>query len=113
MYIRLPIKFNLLKLILRSTDKLFKEQGQEYLSTLLKAMFSTAYFGLLRVGEITDSSHQIKAGNVHFAKKQRKNLNSARVFKNTYNPRQTPKSLSFKKQSTRELLPGEIAAAIL
>lgn len=60
LYIRMPIRFKLLKAILDHTDKTFRANGQIYLATLLKAMFSTAYFGMLRVGEMVHGSHQIK-----------------------------------------------------
>lgn len=72
LFIRMPIRFKLLKAIIDHTDKLLQGAGQEYLCTLLKAMFSTAYFGLLRVGEMTKSNHQIKARNVHWAKNKEK-----------------------------------------
>ena len=38
---------------------------QPYLEHLYKAVFSTAYYGLLRIGEIADSEHSILAKNVH------------------------------------------------
>ena len=38
---------------------------QPYLEILYKAMFSLAYYGLLRVGEITYSPHVLKACNIH------------------------------------------------
>lgn len=70
--IRMPIKFKLLKSLIDHTHSMLNNSGQHYLGTLLKAMFSTAYFGLLRVGEMVKSNHQIKRKNVHFAKNKRK-----------------------------------------
>lgn len=72
LYIRLPIKFKLLKLILRTTDRIYSQKGQDYLRKLLKAMFATAYFGLLRVGEMTHSKHQARADSIHWAKNKAK-----------------------------------------
>lgn len=54
------------------THIMLNNTGQVYLGTLLKAMFSVAYFGLLRVGEMVQSAHQIKYKNVHFAKNKKK-----------------------------------------
>ena len=60
---RLPIRKSLLHLILNATEKVF-DPPQPYLTTLYQAMFSAAYYGLLRVGEITNSPHVIKAKDV-------------------------------------------------
>lgn len=72
LYIRLPIKFNLLQLILRMVDKKYSQSGQHYLASLMKAMFASAYYGLLRISEITTSPHQIKAKNFHLARNKNK-----------------------------------------
>lgn len=72
LFIRLLIRFKLLQRMLEHTDRIYGANGQEYLATLLKAMFTTAYFGLLRVGEMVKSQHQIKAINVHLAKNKNK-----------------------------------------
>lgn len=72
LHIRMPIRFKLLKAIIDHTDKNLNQSGQEYLGTLLKAMFATAYFGLLRVGEMVKSNHQIKMKNLHIGKNKRK-----------------------------------------
>ena len=42
-------------------------QKQHYLSTMYKAIFLDAYYGLLRIGELTKSQHVIKLRNVHVA----------------------------------------------
>ena len=64
-YTRLPIQFGLFEVILLELERMFTDQI--YLETLYKAMFVFSYYGLMRVGEITDSEHVLKAGNVHSA----------------------------------------------
>ena len=70
---RLPIGFGLLELILFGVHRLFNDT-QPYLDLLYKTIFLTAYFGLLRVGEITLSQHSIKACDVHSAHNKEKIL---------------------------------------
>ena len=60
---RLPIRKNLLKLMLLNLSELFHKQP--YLECLYKTLFTTAYFGLFRVGELTQSEHVMKASDVH------------------------------------------------
>lgn len=72
LFIRMPIRFKLLKAIIDHTDIMLNKNGQTYLGNLLKAMFSAAYFGLLRVGEMVEGKHQIKRRNVNFAKNKKK-----------------------------------------
>ena len=61
--IRLPIQKGLLEILLFELERVY--DSQPYLELLLKTMFSLAYYGMLRVGEITSSPHNIKACNVH------------------------------------------------
>ena len=64
--IRLPIKKGLLEQLLFELGRHFNgDSPQPYLEILYKAMFGLAYYGMLRVGEITDSPHTIKAGDIH------------------------------------------------
>ena len=72
---KLPITKGLLGLLLRSIDTLFlQRQQQPYLAILFKAMFSAAYYGLLRIGEIADGPHVILAHNVHIGVNKQKML---------------------------------------
>ena len=48
----LPINKQLLQLILKTIDQIFV--SQPYLSIMYQALMSTAYFGLFRVGELTE-----------------------------------------------------------
>ena len=63
--IRLPIMKNVLKLLLNALPELFAEQP--FLLTLYSALFTTMYFGLFRIGEVTLSQHVVKAVDVHSA----------------------------------------------
>ena len=69
---RLPIKKYLLLQILDIIPKIFYPHEQPYLVTLYRALFSTAYFGLFRVGELTLGEHVVKACDVHIGKNKDK-----------------------------------------
>ena len=43
---------------------------QPYLECLYKTMFYLSYYGMLRVGEVTDSPHVLKAADIHFGDKR-------------------------------------------
>lgn len=73
LYIRMPIQLPLLKAILRKTQSYYiEEKGQLYLGTMLKAMFSMAYFGLMRVSELTSGDHPVRAPDVRYARNKNK-----------------------------------------
>ena len=46
--------------------------NQPYLGHLYKALFSTAYFGLFQVGELTTGSHPVMVKDVHVGRNKRK-----------------------------------------
>ena len=71
---RLPIKKNMLKIIVDTTFKYFHEKGQDYLKVLFPCLFITAYFGLFRIGELTHSPHTIKVVDVNIAANKQKLL---------------------------------------
>ena len=60
-------------LILNSIDKLFKTP-QPYLCILYRTIFITAYYGLFRVGELTNSPHVVKACDIHIGQNKNKLL---------------------------------------
>ena len=66
---RLPIKKKLLELLILKLEDMFSNQA--YLM-LYQAMFTTAYHGLFRIGEITLSPHVVKARDVHIGKNKEK-----------------------------------------
>ena len=49
-------------MILEKTEDMFAEQP--FLSALYRALFVSAYYGLLRVGELTAGNHPILATDV-------------------------------------------------
>ena len=72
-----PIHKVLLRVILKGVTEKFIGQNsiqQPYLDTLFRAIFTTAYFGLLRVGEIVAGSRPILAKDVHVASNKNKVL---------------------------------------
>ena len=64
---RLPIHKDLLNLLVKRVIKIHEDEGQSYLATLYGVMFAAAYYGLLRVGEITMGTHCVLAKDVHIA----------------------------------------------
>ena len=62
-YTRLPILVGMLDLILNQIGKMF--ENQVYLKTLYRTIFSFAFYGLLRIGEIAESPHVAKAKDVN------------------------------------------------
>ena len=68
---RLPIGRGLLNLINSSIRNSIYE-NQPYLACMYIALMSTAYFGLFRVGELTESQHAIKADDIHIGENKDK-----------------------------------------
>ena len=60
---RLPINIGLLEILLFEDQQFFNKSL--FLETLYKAILAIAYYGLLRIGEITHSPHVVKAKDVH------------------------------------------------
>ena len=71
---RFPIQKGVLKILLKNTRNYFFDRGQYYLERKHKALFVSAYFGLLRVGELTVGPHAILAKNVHVGENKNKVL---------------------------------------
>ena len=73
---RFPIHKGVLKLLLTELSNLYAGTGdqQPYLESLYKAIYSTAYYGLLRIGEIAKSQHVILARNTHIGENKDKIL---------------------------------------
>ena len=64
---RLPIQCSLLEMILFEIQRYFHGTGQVYLHIMYKALFAIAYYGLMRISEVTQSDHVVKAKDVHLA----------------------------------------------
>ena len=58
---RLPIQKGMLNVILRHTKKHFDSINQPFLGALYMTLFSTAYYGMFRVGELTSGTHPVLA----------------------------------------------------
>ena len=69
---RLPIQRNLLEVILFELQRVFN--NQIYLQVLYQAIFSMAYYGMMRIGELVHGPHTAKATNVHIGKNKNKIL---------------------------------------
>ena len=66
MKIRLPIQKGLFEMLLYELERYFGgNHPQPYLEIMYKALFCLAYYGMLRVGELTLGDHTLKAGDVH------------------------------------------------
>ena len=72
-YIRVPIHFSLFELLLFELDRMYGAK-QPYLNLLYRALFSMAYYGLMRVGELTESEHVLKAKDVYIGDNKNKLL---------------------------------------
>ena len=80
-YIRLPIRKDVLFILIKMTQQHFFNIGQEYLATLYPAIFSTAYFGMFRISEIAEGPHSVKACDVHMGMNKNKILFVLRLSK--------------------------------
>ena len=78
---RLPIQRPMLEVILRQISKHFDRIGQPYLKLLYRTIFSTMYFGLFRIGELTSGDHPVLARDVRIAKNKKKFLFILRTSK--------------------------------
>ena len=67
---RLPICKTVLYLILKEIPRLF--QTLPYLEKLYAVLFTTAYFGLFRIGELTHSEHVLRVVDVKICKHGKK-----------------------------------------
>ena len=74
--LRLPIHKQMLHVILNKIDDYFMKANQPYLALLYQTLFSTTYYGLLRVSEVTstESNHAVLAKDLQIADNKRKIL---------------------------------------
>ena len=73
---RLPIQKRLLELLLFEVKRMYNGTGtqQPYLASLYQAIFALAYYGMLRVGELAQGAHTVKACNMHIGNNKDKIL---------------------------------------
>ena len=64
---RLPISCGMLELIMFEIIRKFQKSNQPYLEAMYLALYALGYYGLMRVGELTDSCHVVKMANVYLA----------------------------------------------
>ena len=69
---RLPISSRLLELLLFKVERLFPQQL--FITVLYQTVFSIAYYGLLRIGEVAKSEHTVLARNIHLGMNKNKLL---------------------------------------
>ena len=91
--VRLPIRKGLLNLLLFELERMFGSatNSQPYLELMYKNAFVFQYYGLLRIGEITQTpaGHQILAGNIHKGRNKEKVLillNSSKTHDESHEP---------------------------
>ena len=72
MHIRQPLQKDILQPLLNTVQKHFSELGQIYQMDLYLVLFSMTYFGLFRIGEVTESPHVVKACDVKIGVNKRK-----------------------------------------
>ena len=70
---RLPIKKGLLEIILFELNRVVGN-SQIYLQVLYRALFCLAFYGLMRIGELAEGSHALKAANIHVGQNKNKIL---------------------------------------
>ena len=72
---RLPIQKQLLQTILFELNRMFVDkENRLFLILLYRTAFLILYYGLMRIGEITEGPHVLKAANVHEARNKKQYL---------------------------------------
>lgn len=73
LYIRLPIQKDLLQLMINFIRvHYWCNLGQQYQASCLMALFSMAYHGAMRISELTEGEHAVKAQDIIYATNKRK-----------------------------------------
>ena len=78
---RLPIHKDMVAVLVRQVEATYMDSDQLYLAALYKAIFSTAYFGLFRIGELASGTHPVMARDVHIGTNKDKLLFILRTSK--------------------------------
>ena len=69
---RFPIKLEFLEILLFEIEHFYHDQI--YLKTLFQVIFTTGYYGLLRISEVVGSIHALQARDIHVAQNKKKIL---------------------------------------
>ena len=96
---KLPIRKRVVNMLLKGMDT-FYDTPQPYLVSLYKALITTAYYGMLRIGEITKSPHVIKSKNVQIGTNKHKLLFILNSSK-THGEDEPPQYVKITAQSNR------------
>ena len=94
---RLPIRKGLLKFIIKALQDMFA--SQPYLKILYIALFLTTYFGLFRIGEVTESLHVVLAQNIHVGTNKNKLLFVLHISK-THNKGSKPQTIKISSETS-------------
>lgn len=113
---RMPIKENMLVRIVRQVDLMF--HNQPYLSSLYRCMMVLGYFGMLRVGEMAQGDHPVRARDIHLNYEKKKVQIILRTSK-THGLGDQPQYIKFDthdskaRLNNRHFCPFEIVAEFL
>ena len=102
---RLPIRKNLLEVILFQIQRKFAKENQPYLEIMYITAFLLFYYGMLRVGELTDSPHVVKAKDIHSGTHKNKILLILHTSK-THSRADIPQHIIIKDQDILEVKSG-------
>ena len=97
--IRLPIHKSLLREIVSAIIEIFDQQP--FVCNLYQTMFISAFFGLLRIGEIMKSPHVIKVRDIHIEQNKCKLMFLFRSSK-TYGLDAKPQIIKLSKESHKK-----------
>lgn len=102
--LRMPIQKRMLSMILRTIEDHYQSINQPYLAILYKAMMVVGYYGLLRVGELTNGPHGIKANDLLIARNKDKAILIMRSSKTSL-PNQKPVQIQISADGNEDFDP--------
>ena len=103
--VKLPIRKGLLNTLVKSVDKLF-DSPQPYLEAMYKALLTTAYYRLFRIGELTLGPHVVKVKDVHVGVNKKKLMFVLHSSK-THNPSDKPQIIKIDAIPNQSLHDGD------
>ena len=71
---RLTIQKGLLRILLDKIDEYYLSRSQPYLAVMHKTITTTAYYGLLHIGEVTMGDHPINVHDIFESRRSNKVL---------------------------------------
>ena len=89
----------MLNMLIQSVDSYFADNPQPYLVCLYKALLSTTYYGLFRIGEVTQSDHVIKAKDVQRGQNKNKLMFTLYTWK-THGEESCPQTVKISELKT-------------